>query len=292
MKVELATCPCSWGIFWPDGSPTFVPADDFLDQAAAAGYVGIELGPVGYLPTDPAELREALGRRGLVARAGTACYKIDEMESFEDVRGRAESLCGLLQSFDVKYLVMMDESPDAKQAETKSRFTRERIMKNLGIIREYVRFAVGYGVTVVYHPHARSIIETEAEIEQLMDETGCMLCLDTGHHQVINGRPEQGDRCAIDFYLRHHDRIPFLHFKNVDGEAMKKRLADPAFPGQVFCPLEDGIIDFKEFAKALRQVDFQGVGVVEQDMARQPAELSFRLSIENREYLERMGVIG
>ena len=291
MKVELATCPCSWGIFWPDGSPTFVPADDFLDQAAAAGYVGIELGPVGYLPTDPAVLREALDRRGLVARAGTACYKIDEMRGFEDVRERAESLCARLKSFDVKYLVMMDESPDAKRPEAKALFTKERIMKNLGIIGEYVRFAQGYGVTVVYHPHARSIVETEAEIAQLMDETGCMLCLDTGHHQVVNGKPVKGDRCAIDFYLKHHDRIPFLHFKNVDGEAMKKRLADPDFEGQVFCPLEDGIIDFEAFAEALRQVNYEGVGVVEQDMARQSAELSFRLSVRNREYLERMGVI-
>ena len=291
MKVELATCPCSWGIFWPDGSPTFVPVDVFLDQVAAAGYRGMELGPVGYLPTEPAVLKKALDQRGLVARAGTACYKIDEMNSFEDVRERAEFLCRLLRSFDVKYLVMMDESPDAKKPETKVRFTHERIMKNLNIIGEYVRFAQQYNVTVVYHPHARSIIETEDEIEQLMQVTGCMLCLDTGHHQVVNGKPNFGDRCAIDFYLKHYDRIPFLHFKNVNAEAMRERLRDPSSPVQVFCPLEEGIIDFYAFKDALEQTNFEGVGVVEQDMARQPAELSFKLSIRNREYLQRVGIV-
>ncbi|NLL53538.1 MAG: TIM barrel protein [Clostridiales bacterium] len=291
MKVELATCPCSWGIFWPDGAPTYVPADSFLDQAAKAGYVALELGPVGYLPTDPTELKKALDKRGLVARAGTACYKIDEMASFEDVRERATALCSLLQSFDVKYLVMMDESPAAKTYESKAGFSQERIMKNLSIIRDYVEFAKGYGVTVVYHPHMRSIVETEAEIEQLLDVTGCMLCLDTGHHQAVNGKPLQGDRTAIDFYLKHADRIPFLHFKNVNGDAMRKYMANQKCGVQVFCPLDEGIIDFNEFKKALEQTDYNGIGVVEQDMARQPAELSFKLSVRNREYLERMGVV-
>lgn len=291
MKVELATCPCSWGVFWPDGSPTFVPAEDFLDQAAESGYAALELGPVGYLPTDPEKLKAALDKRGLVARAGTACYKIDEMDSFENVREYAESLCKLLQSFDVKYLVMMDESPEAKTYESKRGFTKKRVMKNLGIIKNYVEYARDYGVTVVYHPHMRSIVETEEEIQQLIDVTGCMLCLDTGHHQVVNGTPEPGDRTTIDFYLKHADRIPFLHFKNVNKEAMRKYQADRTCGVQVFCPLEEGIIDFHEFRKALEYANYVGVGVVEQDMACQPAELSYKLSVRNREYLERVGIV-
>ncbi len=290
MKVELATCPASWGVFWADGSPSYVPYELFLDHAASAGYKGIELGPVGYLPTEPAALRKELDKRGLVARAGTACYNFDEMSGFADLEERAKSLCSLLKSFDIRYLVMMDESPAARTAEGKKAFTSARIAKNLGIIREYVDFAKTYDVTVVFHPHMNTIVETEGEIVEMMEKTNCMLCYDTGHHQVVNGKPEKGDRCAIDFYLKHHDRIPFLHFKNVDGEAMKKRAADPGFKGNVFCPLEDGVIDFKEFAEALRAVGYDGIGVVEQDMAGEPAEKSFRLAIRNREYLQRMGV--
>ena len=289
MKVEIATCPCSWGIFWPDGSPSGVPADVFMDQAAASGYVGIELGPVGYLPTTKEALDREFSKRGLVARAGTACYKIDEWESFEDVRERATSLCSLLQSLDVHYLVMMDESPLGKDAALKAAAPRSRILKNYNIIKDYVEFAKGYGVTVVYHPHARSIVETEEEILELMDVTGCMLCLDTGHHQLVNGKPVRGDRTTIDFFLKHHERIPFLHFKNVDGQKMIERQKDITV--MAYCPLEDGVIDFVELRKALEQVNFEGIGVVEQDMAHAPAEESFKLSKKNREFLEKVGIV-
>ncbi|HHW31729.1 MAG TPA: TIM barrel protein [Clostridiaceae bacterium] len=292
MKVEIATCPCSWGVFWPDGSPSGVPYNVFLDQAAEAGYIGIELGPVGYLPTDPKILKYELSSRGLIARAGTACYKIDEMRSFEDVRDAAIDLCARLKAFDVKYLVMMDESPLGRDPQRKKEADPERILKNYNIIGEYVKFAKdNYDVTVVYHPHARSIVETEEEILKLMDITGCMLCFDTGHHQLVNGKPEKGDRCAIDFFLKYHERIPFLHFKNVNGEAMKERLVNPASKIQAFCPLEEGIIDFVDFKKALESVNFNGIGVVEQDMAHAPAEESLKLSKKNREFLMRVGIV-
>ena len=49
--VNVAQCPVSWGVELPD-DPTNPPWETYLDEAAAAGYGGVELGPVGYLPTD------------------------------------------------------------------------------------------------------------------------------------------------------------------------------------------------------------------------------------------------
>ncbi len=294
MKVEIATCPCSWGVFWADGSPSHTPANVFMDMAAGSGYVGIELGPVGYLPTTKAELDREFGPRGLVARAGTACYEIDEMASFEDVRERATSLCSLLRDLDVHYLVMMDESKFGKSRKAKAEAPRSRILKNYNIIKDYVEFAKGYGVTVVYHPHDRSIVETEQEILDLMEVSGCMLCLDFGHHQLDNAKTADfGDRTAIDFFLKHHERIPFLHFKNTDAKALAARLADPEGEdeGCPFCPLSEGVIDFKELKRALESVNFDGIGVVEQDMAHAKPEESFELSKKNREYLHEIGMI-
>ena len=74
-KVKIATAPCSWGVWYADGTPSGTPWELFLDQAAEAGYQALELGPDGYLPTDEGRLREELERRGLSVCAGTACLR-------------------------------------------------------------------------------------------------------------------------------------------------------------------------------------------------------------------------
>ena len=74
-KVTIATAPCSWGVWYADGTPSGTPWNVFLDQAAAAGYKALELGPDGYLPTDEDVLREELTRRGLDVCSGTCCYQ-------------------------------------------------------------------------------------------------------------------------------------------------------------------------------------------------------------------------
>ena len=60
IQVTIGTAPCSWGVWWPDGTPSRTPYNVFLDQAAQAGYKTLELGPVGYLPTDVEQLRDEL----------------------------------------------------------------------------------------------------------------------------------------------------------------------------------------------------------------------------------------
>jgi inosose dehydratase len=69
-NLRLGTAPDSWGVWFPD-DPKQVPWHQFLDEAAEAGYTAVELGPFGYLPTNPEQLRDELGRRGLTLTAAT-----------------------------------------------------------------------------------------------------------------------------------------------------------------------------------------------------------------------------
>ena len=62
--LSLGTCPDSWGVWFAD-DPLQTPWHRFLDEVAEVGYQWLELGPYGYLPTDPARLADELGRRGL-----------------------------------------------------------------------------------------------------------------------------------------------------------------------------------------------------------------------------------
>ena len=76
MSLTIGTAPDSWGVWFPS-DPQQVSASTFLAEVAEAGYEAIELGPYGYLPTDPAELTEALaavqplgaGRHGVLRSA-------------------------------------------------------------------------------------------------------------------------------------------------------------------------------------------------------------------------------
>ena len=51
--------------------PAADPWQRFLDELAGVGYEWLELGPYGYLPTDPARLADELDRRGLRVAGGT-----------------------------------------------------------------------------------------------------------------------------------------------------------------------------------------------------------------------------
>ena len=70
MIHPIANAPCSWGVDDPK-NPNLPAWATVLKEAAQAGYRSIELGPWGYLPTDPASLRAALEQHQLSLVAGT-----------------------------------------------------------------------------------------------------------------------------------------------------------------------------------------------------------------------------
>ena len=64
MTIRIGNAPCSWGVEFANDerNPTW---QSVLEQCAGAGYKGIELGPVGFMPEDPAILKDALAQHDL-----------------------------------------------------------------------------------------------------------------------------------------------------------------------------------------------------------------------------------
>src|SRR3954452_13716955 len=63
---QVGNAPCSWGSLEFEGAKgESIGYARMLDELAAAGYTGTELGDWGYMPTDPAALRCELDKRGL-----------------------------------------------------------------------------------------------------------------------------------------------------------------------------------------------------------------------------------
>jgi inosose dehydratase len=128
-----------------------------------------------------------------------------------------------------------------------------------------------YGVRLLFHPHAGMYVETEEEIAALLAETDpalVSLCFDTGQHLFAGGDP-------VAFMREYHARIPYLHLKSVDGAVLERVRAEDipinaAVDLGIFCEPSEGVIDFAAFFAVLREVDFSGFGIVEQDMFPAP----------------------
>ncbi len=65
----IGNAPCSWGINYPTGNA--YTWEEYLDQVAASGYRGTELGPFGFLPKDKAVLERELKKRNLTLIGAT-----------------------------------------------------------------------------------------------------------------------------------------------------------------------------------------------------------------------------
>lgn len=297
MNCKIATAPCSWGVWYADGTPSGTPYGIFLDQAAAAGYASLEMGPDGYLPTDEVLLREELACRNLDICAGTACYQFDRYESFDGFRLPIDALCKRLRAFGAPWLVVMDESDVGDHSEKKAAFSPQKWKNFYEMVRDLGRYTKEeYGIEVVYHPHIKSMVETEAEILRLMDDTALRLCFDVGHHAYVNGGTAFDDRSALDFMRRYPEKIAYLHFKNVDARIRlqveeEKLGSDAAFDMDVMCDLDKGIIDYKALKKTMEDIGFDGIGVIEQDLPKATTQQAFDAATRNLNYLADIGVI-
>ena len=78
--ILVGSAPDSWGVWFPD-DPKQTPYTRFLDEVAASGYEWIELGPFGYLPTDPEQLSDELAARNLKLSAGTVFEHLHQARS-------------------------------------------------------------------------------------------------------------------------------------------------------------------------------------------------------------------
>lgn len=298
MQVTIGTAPCSWGVWWADGTPSKTPWNVFLDEAAEGGYKALEMGPDGYLPTDVEQLRDELSRRGLTICAGTACYEFANMRSFADARERVDALCKRLTAFDAKYLVTMDGSPMGYYGEFKQQLTADDWTRYYTMFREMGQFTrEQYGIETVFHQHNKTLIETEAELVRIMEDSQLKLCFDTGHYAVVNGSWQAGDRCALDFMRKYADQIPYLHFKNVNGAVRRRILEEHLAPGDpqgqdVMCDLPDGIIDYVAFKDLLEELHFEGIGIIEQDVPNCTTEQAYEKAKKNLHYLQQIGLIG
>lgn len=295
MTIRIGNAPCSWGVEFADDprNPTWRTV---LSQCAEAGFKGIELGPVGFMPEDQVMLSEALDEFDLELIGGVVFRPFHDPAAWEDVVDGATRTCRALAASGAKHLVIIDsisprraatagranEAEQMDAAEWTAFRTRIQAVAKMG--------AEEYGLTVGIHAHAGGFIDFEPELEKLLDEVDesiLKICFDTGHHSYAGFDP-------VAFMKRHMDRISYMHFKDIDpvvkAQAVANRTGFYDACGQgIFCNLGQGDVDFHAVRKLLVDADFQGWCTVEQDCdpTLDPDPLGDAKA--NREYLESMG---
>ena len=107
MTIQIGNAPCSWGVEFAD-DPRNPPWRQVLQENRDAGYSGIELGPVGFMPEDPIELGEALDEFGQELIGGVVFRPFHEPAKWDDVLDGAKRTIKALNAHGAKHLVLID----------------------------------------------------------------------------------------------------------------------------------------------------------------------------------------
>src|SRR5688572_19448416 len=108
MSISLANAPVSWGIYEFEGVESKFPYTRVLDEIAETGYTGLELGPWGYLPTDPAVLRPELEKRGLQLLSAFVPVNFADAAAIETAEAQALQVGRLLAEMGAVTIVLAD----------------------------------------------------------------------------------------------------------------------------------------------------------------------------------------
>jgi len=294
VAITVGTAPDSWGVWFPS-DPKQPPWHRYLDECAAAGYEWTELGPYGYLPTELGTLRRELGQRRLRACGMAVLVHLEDAEAWPEHERQLLGAGELLAGLGARYLVLIDDVYSnlfTGQATRPGELDEAGWRRLVDASHHAARLArERFGLTTVFHPHAETHVEREPQIERFLIDTDpdlIKLCLDTGHHAYRGGDP-------VAFMRRHHARIPYLHLKSVDPEKQRwvEREVVPfaaAVANGMFCQPDRGTVDFIAFRDLLREIDYDGFAIVEQDMYPAPFDKPLPIARRTREYLRRIGI--
>ncbi|MCH8560310.1 sugar phosphate isomerase/epimerase family protein [Nesterenkonia sp. DZ6] len=268
----IGTAPDSWGVWFPDDAQQ-TPWNRFLDEAAEAGYHYIELGPYGYLPTDPDTLNAELAARDLAVSAGTVFtgfHRMDPAER-EAVWKQVHEVAELTAAVGGEHIVVIpamwrdDVSGEAVENE---HLTEEQWQNLFDGHDELGRvLQEQYGLKQQFHSHADSHVCTQQQIERFLQGTDpelVTLCLDTGH-------AEYGGASSAKIIREHPERVGYLHLKQIDPKVMETvRQNDltwaAANKAGVMVEPPGGLPDLAEVIDELEKLDRSLYCIVEQDM--------------------------
>lgn len=295
MTIDIGNAPCSWGVEFA-GDPNNPHWETVLQECAQAGFKGIELGPVGFMPDDPVLLKEKFDQYGLTLIGGVIFRPFHNPQQWDDVIDGAVRTCQALKANHAQHLVLIDSiAPNraltAGRPNEADQFTKSEWQAFSARIATIAKMGYEeYGLIPAIHPHAGGYIDFLDETEQLLNEIDVdilKICIDTGHSVYAGFDP-------IAFMEKYINRISYVHFKDIDNAVKQKVIASQtgfydACAQDIFCNLGQGEIDFPAVKTLLEKNNYHGWCTIEQDCDPAGDTIPAADAKINRQYLASIG---
>lgn len=297
MNVRLGNAPISWGVCEIPGWGPQLPYERVLSEMRAAGYEGTELGPWGFLPTDPDVLARALASRGLAMAAAFVPLNLKDAAAYVEGETQVRETATLLQRLGARDILLADAGdemrfrvagrPDQTRAHGLTEQEWAGFASRLERLAQICRF--DYGLTPSFHAHAGAYIENPDEIRTLLERTDPHLlkfCLDTGHVAFGGGDP-------VEIARTYAPRLGYVHLKDIDLPRLRALLAEgkdyvATAQQDVFVEFGRGSLDLRAILDALEAAGYEGWVIVEQDRVVQADTDTFSSAKRSREYLRAL----
>ena len=290
--MRIATAVVNWNTpDIPEVIP-WIPYGEALDHMVEAGYDATEWGPS--MPTDADELGQALGSRGLDLVGAFVGLGFRDADRLEPEIERALEVARFLAANGGTVLIAAEAGDDRRRGEAghvdASRGLSDDQWHDLARGLEMLaRRIEPLGMTLAFHNHVGTYVETPDETARLLDETDPALvgwCLDIGHLAFGGGD-------AMDLLPRYANRVNHVHAKDVDGAILERARSEGwsfgrALEHYIFPPLGLGSARSPVVGRALLDIGYDGWWVIEQDTAPDPTATA----AANRRYLEELLGIG
>ena len=283
-KVKLGIAPIAWT---NDDMPDLGAENTFeqcVSEMALAGFTGSEVG--NKYPKDPEVLKKALELRGIqICNQWFSSFLITQ--PYEEVEKAAREQLAFLKAMGSKIIGFSEQSHSVQGQLDTPIFGHKYVMNDdewkllcdgLNKIGKIAKEE--YGISLTFHHHMGTVVQTDAETQRLMDGTDpeyVSLLYDSGHFAYSGEDPT----AMVKKYI---SRIKHVHLKDIRPEIVEKvtkenmSFLDGVRAGAFTIP-GDGCIDFEPIFKTLEEAGYEGYMLVEaeQDPAKaNPLEYAIR----------------
>lgn len=244
-----------------------IPLEQCLSEMQLAGYAGSELGHK--YPRDPEVLRPLLERHALQLVSGwhslellTASWETEKQRFREHMQFLKHAGSNVVIMAECSHRVYNDPQAPLQfddREQLMNTMQWDRLALGLEALAE---MALEHDMRPVYHHHMGTLIQSEAEVDELMARTQHLqLLVDTGHLAFAGAGP-------LDVLKRHAPRVGHIHLKDVRDDVVRRTRATRASFASavrkgVFTVPGDGSIDYAPIFALLCDLGYDGWLVVE-----------------------------
>jgi len=266
-KIHLGICPIAWT---NDDMPELGAENTFeqcISEIALAGFTGTEIGCK--FPKDPEVLLSYLAPRGLsIASAWFSSFLTTK--PYEETEAAFLAHRDFLHALGAKVIVVSEQGHSIQGQMDTPVFEQKYVMNDAEWqtltegLNKLGALAQERDMSLVYHHHMGTVVQTAEETDRLMAETDpslVFLLFDAGHMAYSGDDP-------VAALKRHIGRVRHVHLKDIRPEMVAKvkaeglsflqgvRLGTFTVPG-------DGGIDFVPIFQVLADHDYEGWALVE-----------------------------